>query len=96
VPPTRPPRPSLPEAARLFRLLGEPTRLRLLVLLAARGEVSVGELAAAAGRSQSVACAQLGMLCLAGVVASRREGHWVYYRLSSPVAAALLRRVRAE
>jgi ArsR family transcriptional regulator len=85
---------SLPEAAQLFRLLGEPTRLRLLLLLADRGEASVGDLAAAAGRSQPAASLHLGLLRRAGVVTSRREWKRVYFRLSSPFAAALLRRVR--
>jgi DNA-binding transcriptional ArsR family regulator len=93
VPRTRPPRLPLPEAARLFRLLGEPTRLRLLMLLAARGEVSAGDLAAATNRSQSASCIHLGLLRRGGVVISRRVGRRVYYRLSSPRAAALLRRV---
>jgi DNA-binding transcriptional ArsR family regulator len=96
VPRTRPPRPSLPEAADLFRLLGEPTRLRLLVLLGEQGELPVGDLAAACGRSQPAASLHLGLLRRAGVVASRREGKRVYYRLTSPFVAKLLRRVRAE
>jgi DNA-binding transcriptional ArsR family regulator len=66
----------------------------MLLLLADRGEVSAGDLAAAGGWSPSVGAGHLMRLRLAGVVTSRREGHWVYYRLSSAVAAALLRRVR--
>jgi ArsR family transcriptional regulator len=93
---TRSRRPSLPEAARLFRLLGDPVCLRLLLRLADRGEACVADLAAATGRSQSATSTRLGLLRLAGVVAPRREGKCVYYRLSSPLAAALLRRVRAE
>jgi ArsR family transcriptional regulator len=96
VPRTRPPRPSLPEAADLFRLLGDPARLRLLLLLAARGEVCAGELAAAAGRSPSAGNAHLGLLRLAGVVAPRREGQHVCYRLSSPFVAEVLRGVCEE
>jgi ArsR family transcriptional regulator len=82
------------DVARLFRLLGDQGRLRMLLLLASRGEVSAGDLAEAIRRSQSSASVQLGLLRLAGVVASRREGRRVYYRLSSPFAAALLQRVR--
>jgi ArsR family transcriptional regulator len=82
----------VPEAAQLFRLLGEPTRLRLLLLLGERGELPVGDLAGACGRSQPATSIHLGVLRRAGVVASRREGHLVYYRLGSPFAAELLRR----
>jgi DNA-binding transcriptional ArsR family regulator len=96
VPRTRPPRPSLPEAADLFRLLGDPARLRLLLLLADRGEVCAGDLAAAGGWSPSVGAGHLMRLRLAGVVAPRREGHWVYYRLGSPFVAGLLRHIRPE
>jgi DNA-binding transcriptional ArsR family regulator len=50
--------------------------------------------AEAAGRSQPATSINLGLLRRAGVVAPRREGKWVYYRLESPFAAELLRRVR--
>jgi hypothetical protein len=48
-----PPRLPLADAARLFHLLGEPTRLRTLLPLAGRGEVFADDLAEAIGRSQS-------------------------------------------
>jgi ArsR family transcriptional regulator len=84
---------SLAEAAQLFRLLGEPTRLRLLLLLADRGESSVGALTEAVGLSEPTTSAHLRQLRLPGVVTSRREGHRVYYRLTSPFVAELLRQV---
>jgi ArsR family transcriptional regulator len=93
VPRTRPPRPSLPEAARLFRLLGESTRLSLLLFLAARGETPAGALAEAAGRSDPNVSKHLLRLRLGGVVTPRREGNWAYYRLNSPFVADLLREV---
>jgi ArsR family transcriptional regulator len=58
------------------------------------GEVSVGDLVAATGLSFGNVSAHLGLLRLARVVTSRREGQRVYYRVGSPFAAALLRRVR--
>jgi ArsR family transcriptional regulator len=96
VPRTRPPRPPLPDAARLFRLLGEPTRLRLLVLLAARGEASVGDLADALGGPRSNISWHLMQLRRGRVVGYRREGQKIFCRLSSPFAAEVLRRVRGE
>ena len=87
---------SLAEAARLLPLLSDPTRLRLLLLLADRCRASVGDLADALGRSQSAVSNHLGLLHRFGVVQSRREGLRVYYRLNSPSAAALLWRVRED
>jgi DNA-binding transcriptional ArsR family regulator len=93
-----PPQPplSVPEAADLFRALGDPRRLRLLLALAGRGEAFVGDLAAAAGLPRPTTSKYLLRLRLAGVVTPRREGHRAYYRLSSPFVAGLLRRVDGD
>jgi DNA-binding transcriptional ArsR family regulator len=84
---------SVREAADLFSLLGDPTRLRLLLFLADRGEAFVGALTEVAGLAVATVSKHLLRLRLAGVVASRREGKRVYYRLSSPFVADLLREV---
>jgi DNA-binding transcriptional ArsR family regulator len=60
--------------------------------LAGRGEMTTADLGKAAGRSRPAASIHLGLLRRGGVVASRRKDRRVYYRLSSPLAAALLRR----
>jgi DNA-binding transcriptional ArsR family regulator len=83
------------KAALLFRLLGEPSRLRLLLVLADRGEASVGDLAGATGLSQPAASNHLMLLRRGQVVDGRREGHKTFYRISSPLAAELLERVSA-
>jgi ArsR family transcriptional regulator len=93
VPLTRPPRLPLPEAARLFRLLGEPTRLRLLLLLAARGEVSVGDPADTLGGALTTISSHLMLLRRGRVVGCRREGHNILCRISSPFVAEVLRQV---
>jgi ArsR family transcriptional regulator len=77
----------------LFRLLGVPTRLRLLRLLAARGEASAGDLADTLGWHRSTISSHLQSLRGGGVVTSRREGRHVYYRISSPFVAEVLRQV---
>jgi DNA-binding transcriptional ArsR family regulator len=74
--------------------LGHATRLRLLLLLAARGELSAGGLGKTTRLPQSTTSKHLLWLRLTGVVAPRRAGRHIYYRLRSPFAAALLRRVR--
>jgi len=66
---------------RLFRALGDETRVRIVALLT-HGELCVCHLEAALGLSQPNASRQLSILRAAGVVARRRNGNWVYYRLA--------------
>jgi ArsR family transcriptional regulator len=65
---------------RLFRALGDETRLRIVALLS-HGELCVCHLEAALDLNQSTASRHLGILKAAGVVDSRREGTWVYYSI---------------
>jgi ArsR family transcriptional regulator len=66
---------------RLFRALGDETRLRIVALLS-HGELCVCHLEAALDLNQSTASRHLGILKSAGVVDSRREGTWVYYSIT--------------
>ena len=66
--------------SRLFRALGDETRLRIVALLS-HGELCVCHLEDALRLSQPKVSRHLGILRLAGVVDYRREGSWVYYRL---------------
>ena len=66
---------------RLFRALGDDTRLRIIALLS-HGELCVCHIEAALDLNQSTASRHLGILKAAGVVDSRREGTWVYYALT--------------
>jgi ArsR family transcriptional regulator len=65
---------------KLFRALGDETRLRIVALLA-HGELCVCHLEKALDLSQPNASRQLGILKSSGVVDSRREGTWVYYAI---------------
>jgi DNA-binding transcriptional ArsR family regulator len=89
--PGRPPPLSVPNAARLFWLLGAPARLRLLRVIQRKGEVCVGDLAAAARLPRVSVSNHLALLRRADVVGRRRAGHQVFYRVSSPLARELLR-----
>ncbi len=71
-------------AARRFKLLGDPSRLELLNILYAGGELSVHEIVDASGQSQPNVSRHLGLLLQADVVARRREGAEVYYRINDP------------
>lgn len=66
---------------KLFRALGDETRIRILALLV-HGELCVCHLEEALGISQPNCSRHLGILKAAGVVDSRRDGSWVYYRIS--------------
>src|SRR5437773_5355913 len=63
---------------KLLRLLADPTRLRLLLLLE-QEELSVAELQQVLGMGQSRISGHLAQLKRAGVVADRRVGKNVYY-----------------
>lgn len=74
-----------------LRAVAEPTRLRLLILCA-RGELTVSELAQILGQSQPRVSRHLKLLCEAGLVDRFREGSWVFYRASAGQAASALAR----
>ena len=82
---------SLDELLAALRAVAEPTRLRLLVLCA-RGELTVGEIAQILAQSQPRVSRHLKLLCEAGLLDRFREGSRVFYRLSSLGAASVLAR----
>lgn len=68
----------------MFRVLGDPTRLKLAVLLASRDETCVCMLAEALGEPDSKISRHLGVMRAAGMVQARREGTWMHYKLVEP------------
>ena len=68
--------------AESIQVLGEPTRLRLLNLLAQTGEVCVCELVDALQLPQYNVSRHLSVLARAGWVEDRRQGKWIYYRIA--------------
>ena len=66
--------------ARRFRVLGEPSRIRLLDQLR-DGERSVNELAGELGAGQQNVSKHLSVLADAGILARRKDGNHVYYRI---------------
>ena len=65
------------------RALGDPTRVRILAVLA-KGPQAVGQIAEAAGTQQSTSSKHLQVLFHAGLVQRQREASAVIYRLTSP------------
>ena len=76
--------PLAPEAlaliARRFRILGEPTRLALLQELFA-GELTVTDLCERTGTSQANVSKHLATLTAEGILARRKDGLYVHYRI---------------
>ncbi|MDX1981516.1 MAG: metalloregulator ArsR/SmtB family transcription factor [Bryobacteraceae bacterium] len=82
------PEPILEDVARCFRQLGEPMRLRLLQALEG-GERGVGDLAQQMGSSAANVSRHLQALHDCGLIARRREGTSVYYRIEDPTVFQL-------
>ncbi|MBI2755617.1 MAG: winged helix-turn-helix transcriptional regulator [Chloroflexi bacterium] len=72
--------------ARLCQVLADPKRLKLLDALRDR-ERSVGELAEALGLTYPNISQHLGIMRDAGIVATRRDGTTIFYRLAYPQIA---------
>lgn len=79
------------ELVEIMRAAGEPTRLRLLALLA-DGEQSVKDLTEILGQSQPRVSRHLKLLADAGLVRRHAEGAWAYYGLQEAGSGAELAR----
>lgn len=79
-----------------LRALADPTRLRIMRLLA-HMELAVGELAQVLGQSQPRVSRHVRILCDAALAERRREGSWVFLRIAvgehraPPIGAAVAR-----
>jgi DNA-binding transcriptional ArsR family regulator len=72
---------SVEMVAAMLKVLGDPTRIRLLELLNERGSATVSSLAACLPICHAGVSRQLNMLLNAGVVCRRREGVFMRYEL---------------
>jgi len=68
---------------RFFKALADETRLKILNLLEVR-EMCVCEVMVALDLTQPTASHHLGILENAGLVKSRKEGKWVFYKIADP------------
>ena len=100
-PPACPPQPSLKDRplltpiqagglAAVFKVLANDTRLRLLHALVRAGEMPVTDLAGSVGMKAQAVSNQLQRLLDLGVLATRREGTSVHYRVVDVCVAGLL------
>jgi ArsR family transcriptional regulator len=79
--------------AEFFKTLGHPARIRVLELLSER-EHAVAEMLPEVGIEAAHLSQQLAVLRRANLVVTRKEGSTVYYSLTSPDIAELLRVAR--
>lgn len=94
-------RPELSEEAigsivAMLRILGDPTRIRLIEALNERGRATVSALNACLAMTQQNVSRQLAILHQAGIVSRRREGVWVYYELIDFSGWWLIEQLAAE
>ena len=78
--------------AERFRVIGEPTRIRILERLRA-GEASVQELTDALASSQQNVSKHLTLLARVGIVGRRRVGTYAYYRITDESVLAMCEQV---
>lgn len=72
------------QIAGILRALGNDARLLLLCRLVQHGEVTAGSLIGTAGLSQSALSQHLARMREEGIVAYRREGQTLWYRIADP------------
>lgn len=84
-----PPAETLTDMAELFKLFGDPTRLKILISLS-RQELCVCDLAALIGMSESAVSHQLRLLKQGRLVKNRRAGKSVFYSLADDHVHTLL------
>src|SRR5271156_1184020 len=70
---------SMDQLLTMLRAVGDPTRLRLLLILR-EAELTVSELTQILGQSQPRVSRHLKLLCDAGLLERFKEGSWVFYR----------------
>lgn len=82
------------DLASRFKALADPVRLRILSLIAERGEVCACELVEVVGVAQPTVSHHLKVLAATGLLTREPRGRWVHYRVDS-VAVESLRAVLA-
>lgn len=86
----------LDTTARMLRCLGHPTRLRILDHLERAGEATVTEIHEALELEQASCSQHLNLMRDKGILARRKDGVNVFYRLGDPRAMKVLACVRGS
>ncbi|MDD4816603.1 MAG: metalloregulator ArsR/SmtB family transcription factor [Victivallaceae bacterium] len=80
--------------AGVIKLIGNPQRLRILEYLDINGESTVSDIVAGISGAQGAVSQHLNKLRMAGVVACRRDGRLVLYRIAAENAITILNCMR--
>jgi len=67
----------------VFKALGDPVRLRIVEMLAERGEVCVCRIVEELGMLQPAVSHHMARLRAAGIVNFRKQGQWIHYSLNA-------------
>jgi len=78
------------QLAGLFRVLASDTRLRILHTIARAGEIAVGDIATEVEASTQTVSNHLQRMADQKIVATRRDGNRMYYRLIDPCVGGLI------
>ena len=81
---------SADRASEFLKSMANPQRLRILCLIM-EGERPVGEIAEAIGANQSSVSQNLALMRREGLVAPRRDGQTIYYRIAEKKLAKVLK-----
>ena len=85
------------QLARVFKALGDPTRVRLVSLIAAAegGEACICDLTDPVGLSQPTVSHHMKLLTDAGLISREQRGKWAYYRVVDETLTAMARALSA-
>ena len=85
------------EALEVLKVLGHPVRLSILCNLIEKGEMNVGSIVEQekALASQSQTSQYLKILKDQGFISARKDGQFVYYRITSPKISALIAKMHS-
>src|SRR5262245_5218778 len=82
--------------SRIFKQLGDQSRLKILLALAQEGEMHVSALCQLLDQTQPAVSHHLTLLRMSGLVGYRRQGKNNYYRLESGLVSDLLEQLFAD
>jgi DNA-binding transcriptional ArsR family regulator len=80
---------SLGSGVQVFKAIADESRLRILNLLLFQKELSISDLELILDFTQTKTARLMGMLKNAGLVQSRREDYWVFYKIKDEAAGFL-------
>lgn len=78
------------ELSRLFAILANDTRLKILHVIARSGEASVSDIASEVGASTQGVSNHLQRMADQNIVATRRDGNRIFYRLIDPCVGGVM------